>query len=119
MKITKKIDNEVLQGIVVYNILSYPERIEYSKNSAVQIISENDTQQAVVSSSLDRALEYYNLAKKQLVNVDVKIVSGEYEGTIIDSIESLSVYEEGQEVIMELATQLIAGVSLGKKKQQD
>jgi cyanophycinase-like exopeptidase len=119
--IKKKIKTEIFEGEIEVAALTYTERIAQSKASTVATVALEDgsNEHKVISENLDRAQVYYELAVKQVRLVDVKIVSNDSDSSaseVIDSVDGLMVYQEGQEIVMDIATGLIAGITLGKRK---
>jgi hypothetical protein len=115
--ITKKIKTEFLEGHIKIKALTYPERIVHSKKSMTSVSDSEKTLQYVATESLDRAQEYYELAKAKITEMQIKINHDEYGGEV-SNIDELILYEEGNNVIMDIAKELIAGISLGNGKQR-
>jgi hypothetical protein len=111
--ITKKIDDQHFSGTIEVAMLNYPERIAHSKKSVTKVIDGVDGANFVATENLDRAEEYYNLATQQVIKMDVKLLS---EDRVLSSVDELIVYEEGNKIIMDLAAELIAGITLGNEK---
>jgi hypothetical protein len=119
LKITKTTNTDLVKGKIIAKALTYPERIAYSKKALVTTAPENAGEQEItkfkINHQLDQVEEYYHLAVKQALVVDVKITKGDEE-IHCTSIEELMIYEEGQEFVMSLATELISGITLGNLK---
>jgi hypothetical protein len=118
--ITKKIDTKELAGSITLKALSYPERIAISKKSVTTVVQGEAGSETVINDNLDRSLEYYELACKQITKVDVTIKQ-EDEGATdtaikLTCVDDLMVYEQGTAIVMDIAAELIAGVNLGNEK---
>ena len=114
--ITKKLnDHEVFEGHVKMAALSYHERIEQSKLGIADMAEENASLEVRANDNLKRSKNYYDLALSRIREVSVKIRE---TGEEITDLDSLMIYEEGTQLVMILAQDLIAGVTLGKIKPQ-
>lgn len=111
--VTKKINNDEMVGVITFAALTYPQRIAISQESISEVVDEGSLV-AKANNDLSRAQKYYELAMKQVRTLELKIIDG--EDITITSIDELMVYEQGVELVMKLASDLIGGIKLGNVK---
>lgn len=115
--ITRKFSNEVISGSLKMHMLTYDERIAKSKLSIIEVKAPEGQDQTAfeATQSLDRAAEYAKLATERCTEISFKIKTDELEMDC-ESIAELMAFQEGQDIVMDVAMALIAGITLGKKK---
>ena len=128
MKITKFVNNEFLKGEIVFNTLPYSEKVKQSAMIFSDVSNENvmDEEgnkigdrlvQVALNSESGLAMRLFELAKKQIEKVSLKVLSGEHEGLLIESVEDLYEFQESATIASQITNQLIGGIQLGEKQK--
>lgn len=105
---TRRFETEFFKGEMVYESLSFPERVKKYKETMNGVTE-------TVEGELELSTRYYEILKERIKRVEFEILSGDHAGKKISSIDGVYEYQELIEIANHVALEIISSQKLGKR----
>ncbi len=119
MKLTKKIENAHLKGSVEFTLPEHGVQLEKQEKLAVMVEEADDatlTKEFVLKKNQDLNRAYYQEAKEIITKVDLEILSGDYAGSKIQSVEDAYRIDDCRKICNSIVSEAVGGVKLSKEQ---
>lgn len=108
-KHTVVIKDEIFEGEIKLKVLNQFERLQAIKEMQLNITAQEGV--SVSTDQIDAADKIYRFLKEKVEEVSVKILES---GEVLTSLDDLTCFAEGTEIVNQLTHTLLSGVKLGK-----